>query len=61
MQALDGKLTTSIVWDAITLPCDWSEVTTWNSWLVDGTYTLMPKGGNLYYIGSVTITWSTSY
>jgi hypothetical protein len=61
MHALDSKLSTSIIWDAITLPCNWSEITTWNSWAQDGTYTLTSVAGNLYYTGSVTITWSTGY
>jgi hypothetical protein len=58
MYALDANLSTSIIWDAVDLPCNWSEVTTWNSWVQDGAYTLTAKNGNLYYTGSVTITWT---
>jgi hypothetical protein len=63
MQALDANLDTAINWDAILLPsgCNWNNVSTWNDWQSDGTFTLEPIPGNLFYTGSVTITWSTSY
>jgi hypothetical protein len=64
MHKLDAKLATSIIWDAIALPdsCTWANITTWKDWPGgDGTYVLTSKIGNLYYSGSVTITWPINY
>jgi hypothetical protein len=60
MRALDANLTTTIVWSAIKLPdgCSWATVTEWDDWSTAGQYVLTPLSGNLYYTGTVTITWS---